>query len=451
MLIGTMATIWVTLSLEKIRLIERLDGIFMIFAVFTLCSLVVNKYRWVIGIYYLVNLAVLIFFGFYIQPIHGWTREQTISMIGDNIISLSFISFISFCVVSINNAALQRAEKSTKEAEKEVEKNIQLSSNLERTVDLRTLELSQKNEELKNEMEVRRKAEESLKELQSELVGNAHKAGMAEIAANTLHNVGNVLTSLNTSASLIKDAATKSPVENYTKANQILKNEWDSIDHFIANDPKCKALLEYYLKLEDSFIDSYKDIRENANRMLKKAEIISHIISSQQTYANSSLNIESIKIEKIIDDAMEILPDSFYSNGINIIKNFKANPTIYVQKSKFVHVVINLIANAEYAMKNNQPGSKNIWLDVETNDLSVFFKFRDSGCGISKEHLDQVFKHGFTTKKSGNGFGLHSCAIYLEDMKGSIRVNSEGEGKGAEFVITLPLKTSPPIQSDQAS
>ena len=64
---------------------------------------------------------------------------------------------------------------------------------------------------------------------------------------------------------------------------------------------------------------------------------------------------------------------------------------------------------------------------------------RDNGVGIPPDHLTKIFNHGFTTRKDGHGFGLHSGALAARELGGSLRVHSDGPGKGAAFTLELPL------------
>jgi signal transduction histidine kinase len=63
----------------------------------------------------------------------------------------------------------------------------------------------------------------------------------------------------------------------------------------------------------------------------------------------------------------------------------------------------------------------------------------DNGIGITQENLTRIFSHGFTTKREGHGFGLHSGAIAAREMGGALYARSDGPGKGATFVLELPL------------
>jgi C4-dicarboxylate-specific signal transduction histidine kinase len=65
----------------------------------------------------------------------------------------------------------------------------------------------------------------------------------------------------------------------------------------------------------------------------------------------------------------------------------------------------------------------------------------DNGVGIPAQNLTRIFSHGFTTRKEGHGFGLHSGAIAARELGGSLVAGSEGVGQGASFSLELPVGT----------
>jgi signal transduction histidine kinase len=65
---------------------------------------------------------------------------------------------------------------------------------------------------------------------------------------------------------------------------------------------------------------------------------------------------------------------------------------------------------------------------------------QDQGEGIAAENLTRIFSHGFTTRKDGHGFGLHSCVLAAKEMGGSLTAHSDGPGKGATFALELPIQ-----------
>jgi len=81
-------------------------------------------------------------------------------------------------------------------------------------------------------------------------------------------------------------------------------------------------------------------------------------------------------------------------------------------------------------------------ISIANQPGGVRISVTDNGIGIQPEHMTRIFSHGFTTKKDGHGFGLHSGALAARDLGGALRVASDGLGHGASFTLDLPL-TSP--------
>jgi signal transduction histidine kinase len=75
-------------------------------------------------------------------------------------------------------------------------------------------------------------------------------------------------------------------------------------------------------------------------------------------------------------------------------------------------------------------------VDPTTLHISV----KDRGEGIAPENQARIFNHGFTTRKDGHGFGLHSCALAAVEMNGRLYVHSDGPGQGAVFTLEIPLE-----------
>jgi signal transduction histidine kinase len=73
----------------------------------------------------------------------------------------------------------------------------------------------------------------------------------------------------------------------------------------------------------------------------------------------------------------------------------------------------------------------------------------DNGVGIPAENLTRIIAHGFTTRKNGHGFGLHCGALAAREMGGALTAQSEGPGRGATFVLELPLQ--PPASTATAA
>jgi signal transduction histidine kinase len=79
-------------------------------------------------------------------------------------------------------------------------------------------------------------------------------------------------------------------------------------------------------------------------------------------------------------------------------------------------------------------------LSVSNGGDYVRIVVADNGVGIPKENLTRIFNHGFTTRKEGNGFGLHSGVLAAKEMGGRLVAAGEGTGHGATFTLKLPTQ-----------
>lgn len=306
---------------------------------------------------------------------------------------------------------------------------------LEQQVAERTEELKEKNQDLERTLH-------ELETTKDELVEKAHKAGMADIATGVLHNVGNVLTSVNTSASLIEETAKQSKLEGLVQANMLLRENIEHIDDFIANNPKGKNLLKYYLKLEDPLRGERQKMLKQSKRLNEKIALINEIIAAQQNYAGTGIHAEQVLLDEIIENALSLQAGSIERHNLEIEKDLQASEPVFVQRSKLIHVLVNILKNAKEAMHGMKPGEKKIIIKSWQEEDTIFLSITDNGSGIQKEHLGKIFSQGFTTKKGGHGFGLHSSANYMNEMGGSIEVHQNGENQGAKFTLHMPVSTA---------
>lgn len=277
-----------------------------------------------------------------------------------------------------------------------------------------------------------------LKVAQEQAVNNAHKAGMAEIATGVLHNIGNILNSAIISAHMLQETAGKSSVSSLVKANDLLENITHNINNAISDIPKVEKLFDYYAFLEKDLSEENEFIKSHISRLLDKLQLISQSITAQLEYAKTTFDVlVPVDLCKIIDTAVSLNQASLNENGIEVEKGYDSYPIILGHKNKALHIFVNLITNARDAMIDRAPDEKKIIFHVYSQSDAVCVTIRDTGKGIKSENLDKIFNYGFTSKKNSYGFGLHSCANYMEEMQGGIVVESDGEGKGATFSLTF--------------
>ena len=163
-------------------------------------------------------------------------------------------------------------------------------------------------------------SEKKLAEAQKQLLDSAHKAGMADIATGILHNLGNVLNSVNSSAEKIIQIVRTGKVKSFINANQLLKEHMDDIGEFLSADDKGKKLPEFYLKLGDVLMEENSRIVKNMKRIEDKISTMKGIVETQQDYARAEFHSEKEELPKIISDVMKIQKDLIESNGYFLTK-----------------------------------------------------------------------------------------------------------------------------------
>ena len=296
----------------------------------------------------------------------------------------------------------------------------------------------------------RKEAEASLADAQHQLVDAAHKSGMADMATGVLHNIGNILNSVNLAGEEIARIAAASKVGGLQKANEMLAQHHDDLAGFLTQDSKGQKLPDYYLKIGGVLAEEIGGIAREAKALTEKTTMMKEVISTQQAYARAGFHSEDLDIAALIEDALKIQDASLHKWGIALHKHYGQTPLCSGQKSKLLQVITNLLKNAKEAMGENDMHNKTKDLGIETGMLgedTIFIKISDNGCGIDDKQLAKIFNHGFTTKEDGHGFGLHTSANAMTEMKGTLTVESDGPQQGASFTLTLPIsrntKTKP--------
>ena len=269
------------------------------------------------------------------------------------------------------------------------------------------------------------------------LIEQAHRRGMADVSTGILHNIGNVLNSVNVTSQVIKEMAVSSPISDFILANKLLEKNIEDLEGFIIGDPKGRKLMQYYTKLGDSFSNLREQLITNIARLSDKIGLIDDIITAQNNYTGIKSTLEELDIVLIIEDALKINTASVAKTNVEVERNY-CSPTIVMgQRTKLFHVLTNLFKNALESMAEIPRDQRKLTISVEAGMKGKLVRIKDTGHGIPREKLESIFAYGFTTKKNGHGFGLHSCANYLTEMEGKIWAESEGTGKGATFVLQL--------------
>ena len=298
-------------------------------------------------------------------------------------------------------------------------------------------ELQTANDRLEERVQERTR---ELKEAERELVDAARMAGMAEIATNVLHNVGNVLNSVNISAELVTRKLKNSKTQGLGKAVRMMNEHATDLGQFITEDEKGKLLPRYFNELVDSIANEQVQLIEELAQLTKSIDHIKEIVTTQQTYAGAARLIEPLKVSDLFEDALRMNSGALSRHHVTVIKDYQDSPLIMGDKHRLLLILINLISNAKFAMSHvDHPREMTLGIRI-VDPTTLHISVRDRGEGIAPENQARIFNHGFTTRKDGHGFGLHSCALAAVEMDGRLYVHSDGPGQGALFTLEIPLE-----------
>jgi len=292
---------------------------------------------------------------------------------------------------------------------------------------------------IESDITARKLARAERETLQAELVVASRQAGMAEVATGVLHNVGNVLNSVNVSANIAVDCLKSSRVSTLSKASAVILEQAD-LAAFLTSDPRGKAFprllqeLAIYFTLE-------RDAQTNELRSLvENIDHIKEIVRMQQTFAKVCGTAEHVDLEQLFEDALKIYDAGFVRHKVKVMREFSDLGPILTEKHYLVQIILNLLKNAKQSVNASGRDDKLITLTMTSDQSTVSIQVRDNGVGIESGNLSKIFNHGFTTKSDGHGFGLHSCALSAQQLGGSLSAHSDGIGCGALFTLRLPLE-----------
>ncbi len=290
----------------------------------------------------------------------------------------------------------------------------------------------------------RKRSEAALENLHKQLVEASREAGMAEVATGVLHNVGNVLNSVNVSALLIVERLSKSRISHLANISVLLRENAGDLTGFLTNDPRGRKLPAFISSLAERLGVEQVEMLRELEGLTKNVAHIKEIVSVQQSYAKVSGVIESLEATALVEDALEMNGAAFDRHCVEVVREFEDVPMVRVDKHKVLQILINLIRNAKYAVSESSRRDKKMTVRIGANgDGRVKILVEDNGIGIAQENLSRIFAHGFTTKKDGHGFGLHSAALAATETGGALSAHSEGPGRGAIFTLELPAEETP--------
>ena len=283
----------------------------------------------------------------------------------------------------------------------------------------------------------RRHADQELEEVNKQLLLASRQAGMAEVATNVLHNVGNVLNSVNVSASLAAERIKKSKCAGLVRVAELLSAQSD-LATFMSG-PQGQHLPAFLQELASELLAERDASVAELGALRANVEHIKEIVAMQQGHARRGGITDTLDMRTLVEDSLRMNEGAFSRHGVTIVRDFAEVPLIQVDKHRVLQILVNVIRNAKYACAEMTGGEKRVTVRVRATPSSILVTVHDTGIGIPPENLERIFNHGFTTRADGHGFGLHSSALAAREIGGSLYAESGGVGQGATFTLTLPL------------
>ncbi len=318
-------------------------------------------------------------------------------------------------------------------------RNFVVKSTAPKEVQLLAGSLSELVGDLEYQIQEHKKTQAERAKLHRKLMDASRRAGMADVASEVLHNVGNVLNSLNVSATVIRRSLDKSLVTKLSTANRQFSQHKDDYGQYLQTDPKGKhfpAALDF---ITGALVTERETHLAESHRLLKNIDHVRNVIQQQLSMSRDSGVVETFCLHDLIEQCIEINHEKSKRFNATITFECPATLNLVTDRHKLQQVLINLVSNAIDALQHSEQGSGLIHIVATSENETVQISITDNGIGISPENLEKVFSQGFTTKANGHGYGLHSCAMTAQVLGGTLNVDSEGDGFGACFRLVIPM------------
>jgi C4-dicarboxylate-specific signal transduction histidine kinase len=311
---------------------------------------------------------------------------------------------------------------------------------LEKRVRERTLEMAAINASLKNEIEERKRMEAEVSRVHRQLVDASRQAGQADVASSVLHNVGNVLNSVNISASILSEHIRKLRLGNLGKAAQLMRERRGDLVQFLTQDARGRQLPDYLGVLSEQLSAQQAAMLAEMQELTGSIDHIKEIVSMQQSLASFGSVIEKVPVVELVENALKMHVGAFQRHGLHLVRDYQDRSEITVDRHKVLQILVNLLHNAKYACEESNVPDKRVTVRTCREGDRIRIEVSDNGIGIPAENMKRLFTHGFTTRRNGHGYGLHSSVLAARELGGDLTAHSDGHLTGATFTLEVPVQ-----------
>ena len=288
----------------------------------------------------------------------------------------------------------------------------------------------------------RRRGALEREELTQQLVESSRRLGMAEVASDVLHNIGNVLNSLNVSAGLIAQHVRGMPIQDVTRTSALLTAHQDDLGTFLTEDAKGQRVSGFLAQLGGHLRDQHAQTCHDLDTLISQIDHVKDIIAAQQDLTRTHSIHEPVLLKDLVETALKINAPGFDKYHIAITRDYVDLPKVITDKQQVLQIMANLIRNAKEALRQHGSGPHNLTIRIfphSDNSNRICIQVSDTGIGIPSDNIHRIFAQAFSNDASGKGSGLHNNAIAAKNLGGSLTASSEGEGLGATFTLEIPV------------
>ncbi len=285
----------------------------------------------------------------------------------------------------------------------------------------------------------RKRMEEEKLQLHEQLMDASRQLGMAEVASDVLHNIGNVLNSINVSIGVVADLIKNSMVGDVGRISQLFTKHRDDLGAYFSTSPKGKQIPAYLEKLSGQLVEEQRTAIAELERLRENAHHAQQCVASQQDLAKVKGITEPVSVIELMEEAVAANQEFLKTSQITVIREFHEIPLLIVDKRQVLEVMVDVIRNACQAMASVSMKQLVVRAKLIPGPPdSVCLEIQDSGSGIALDDLVKIFGQGNTTKEGVRSMSLHNAANMAKNLGGALRAHSEGLGHGATFSLELP-------------
>ncbi len=268
---------------------------------------------------------------------------------------------------------------------------------------------------------------------------SARLTGRSEVAADVVHNTGNILNSIAVSSSLACQNAADLDVGDLRLLHAELVRHESDLAKYLQEDPRGKhavAFLGATIDHLDAGLAGLADDAKGVEALVEKAAEMLRYLTSDQSSGSVK---EPTDLKQVLTEAVHVA--GVNEEDISIEYHLSEASEVQLDRQRLLEALTSVIENSVCAMRNLPPVERALVLSLTKAGTNYQLQIQDTGVGIDPEVLPHVFEMGTSSKEHAPGLGLHQASLAMIAIGGDIRLESAGVGLGATATLTVPARS----------